>query len=443
MEVFISPLDVILWSLTGAALGLVFSWMPGFHIYNLLALVVLLAPGFIMLNPYAIPYFALGAVIAFSFASSIASTYLSVADESLMLMLFPSQRYLMLGKGHRVVLLYLIGALGGALFLSLFSLTIGIYVMPVIYNLFSPYYTWVLVAVVLFLFLSEWPKEGDREETGISRLLAAWRQILGGVFVFFASGILGFIATYTGLLPVEAAYARLTPLFIGFFGMSWVIRNLLSRRTLPRQDTRDAVETHPTAVMNGIASGVIGGGIAAFFPVITGGMGALIGGHMASGKGDDTFVVSQGAARTVYYVGALFLLFMPTARITRGAVAWLIGGVYTPKTWLEFYYAGLVIILVAAISFITTLYISKAISRLLSVISYVHISLVVAVFLVLLTYLITGPLGILLLAVATALGFTAQVLNTRISYCLGALILPVLLNMTGTSGILLSLLGIG
>ncbi|MFN3268883.1 MAG: hypothetical protein ACK416_06470, partial [Zestosphaera sp.] len=89
------------------------------------------------------------------------------------------------------------------------------------------------------------------------------------------------------------------------------------------------------------------------------------------------------------------------------------------------------------------LYISKAISRLLSVISYVHISLVVAIFLVLLTYLITGPLGILLLTVATALGFTAQVLNTRITYCLGALILPVLLNMTGTSGILLNLLGIG
>ncbi len=443
MEVFISPLDVISWSLIGATLGLVFSWMPGFHIYNLLALVVLLAPGFITYNPYALPYFALGAVVAFSFASSIASTYLSVADESLMLMLFPSQRYLMLGRGHSMVLLYLIGAFGGALFLSLFSLTIGVYVMPVIYNLFSPYYTWILAAVVLFLFLSEWPKEGDREETGIKRLLAAWRQILGGVFVFFASGILGFITTYTGLLPTEAAYARLTPLFIGFFGMSWVIRNLLSRKTLPRQNTKDFVETHPTAVMNGIASGVIGGGIAAFFPVITGGMGALIGGHMASGRGDDTFVVSQGAARVVYYVGALLLLFMPTARITRGAVAWLIGGIYTPKTWLEFYYAGFTIILVAAVSFIATLYISKAVSKLLSIVSYVHVSLVVAVFLVLLTYIITGLTGILLLAVATAIGFTAQAFNTRISYCLGALILPVLLSMTGTSGLLLSLLGIG
>lgn len=90
----------------------------------------------------------------------------------------------------------------------------------------------------------------------------------------------------------------------------------------------------------------------------------------------------------------------------------------------------------------TTLYISKAVSRLLSVISYVYVSLAVAVFLTLLTYLITGPVGILLLVVATALGFTAQVFNTRISYCLGALILPVLLNMTGTSGILPNLLGV-
>ena len=442
LEYFITPLDVILWGLMGSGLGLALSWIPGLHIANLMILVLFATPIFTGGNEYAAPYFALGAVVAFSFMSSIASTYLSVSDESMMLMLFPSQRYLLIGRGHRAILLYCIGAVIGALFLALFMITAGVYVMPVVYNLFSPLYWFALLAVVLFMFLSEWPKEGDLGRTRLEKLWFAWRQILGGLLVFLASGFLGLIATYSGLIKLEVAFARLTPLFIGFFGLPWVLRNIISRRRIPPQDTRDIVETAPSAVVNGAASGIIGGGIAAFFPVITGGMGALIGGHMASSRGDDAFLISQGAARTVYYTGALFFLFHPTMRITRGAVAWLVGGLYTPKTWIEFYYGAALIVLVAGLSLLVTIYMSKAIARLLTRVSYVYISAVIAVFLVILVYYLTGIPGLYLLLAATTVGFAAMVFNTRLSYCLGALILPVLLNVTGYTDTVLSLLGI-
>ncbi|WP_448578511.1 tripartite tricarboxylate transporter permease [Thermosphaera sp.] len=443
MEALVNPVEVLTWGLTGTFLGLLLSWIPGLHIFNLLVLVFALAPGFITSNIYALPYFALGAVVGFSFASSIASTYLSVSDESMMLMLFPSQRYLLAGRGHRAVLLYLIGALIGAVFLAAFMATIGVYAMPVIYNLFSPYYWFILLAIVVFMFMSEYPKEADHGRTPREKLWLAWRQVLGGVLVFFASGILGFIASYSGLLRVEAAYARLTPLFIGFFGFPWVLRNLISKRSIPRQDTRDFVETSPGAVINGSASGIMGGGIAAFFPIITGGMGALVGGHMASSRGDDAFLISQGAARTVYYTGALFFLFHPTMRITRGAVAWLVGGVYTPKTWAEFYVGAAFIILAAALSFAVTLYLSKAVAWLLTRISYVYISAATLAFLVGLVFYLTGPVGVALMLAATSVGFAAMVFNTRLSYCLGSLILPVLANTMGFAGFFFGLLGLG
>jgi putative membrane protein len=442
VEYFITVFDVILWGLMGALLGLALSWIPGLHIANLMILVLYATPLFTGGNEYAAPYFALGAVVAFSFMSSIASTYLSVSDESMMLMLFPSQRYLLVGRGHRAVLLYCIGALIGALSLAVFMTTIGVVVMPIIYNLFSPYYWFALLAVVLFMFLSEWPKESDLGRSGLERLWLAWRQILGGLLVFLASGVLGLYATYSGLIKLEVSFARLTPLFIGFFGLPWVLRNIISRRTLPAQDTRHVVETAPSAVINGATSGIIGGGIAAFFPVITGGMGALIGGHMASSRGDDAFLISQGAARTVYYTGALFFLFHPTMRITRGAVAWLVGGLYTPKAWIEFYYGAALIILVAGASLLGTIYMSKAVAKLLTRVSYAKISAVIAVFLVALVYYLTGFNGLILLAAATAVGFAAMVFNTRLSYCLGALILPVLLNITGYTDEALTLLGI-
>lgn len=439
----VSPVDVIVWSLLGALLGLSVSWIPGLHIVNLIVLITLVSPEVIALNPFAVPYFALGALVAFSFMSAIAATYLSIADDSLMLMLFPSQRYLLMGHGHRAVLLYLIGALGGAVFLVVFGLTIAPIVMPIVFYLFSPYYAWVLAAIVVFMFMSEWPKEGDREPTGARRFMIAWRQILGGLLVFFASGLLGIYVNYTSLIPAERAFARLTPLFIGFFGFSWVIRNIISRVHIPRQDTRNIVETNIRAALGGIGSGILGGGIAAFFPVVTGGMGALVGGHMASTRGDDAFMISQGASRVVYYVGALSLLFVPTSRITRGAVAWIVQGIYTPKTWIEYYYALFAILLVASISFIATMYMSKAVSKLLERVNYVYLSAVIAVFLVILSYLVAGPMGIPLMLAAASVGFAALIFNTRLSYCLGALILPVLLSMTGTLDYILPHLGIG
>jgi len=329
------------------------------------------------------------------------------------------------------------------LFLALFMTTIGVYAMPVIYNLFSPYYWFALLAVVIFMFMSEWPKEADLGRTPREKLWLAWRQILGGLLVFFASGILGFVATYSGLIKLESAFARLTPLFIGFFGVPWVLRNILSKKEIPRQDTRDVVETAPSAIIVGSASGIIGGGIAAFFPIITGGMGALIGGHMASSRGDDTFIISQGAARLVYYTGALYFLFHPTMRVTRGSVAWLVGGLYTPKTWTEFYAGAAVIVFAAGLSFLVTLYLSKAVSKLLSIISYEYISIAVLVFLVGLVLYLTGLPGLLLMIAATTVGFTAMVFNTRLSYCLGSLILPVLANTMGFSGFFFWLLGIG
>ncbi|MEM0199264.1 MAG: tripartite tricarboxylate transporter permease [Desulfurococcaceae archaeon] len=438
-----SPLEVITWSIIGGLIGLAVSWVPGFHIVNLIVVITLLTPEFIASNPYLMPYFALGALVSFAFMSSVSATYLSISDDSLMLMLFPSQRYMLMGYGHRAVLLYLVGAMGGVLFLVIFGLTTAPLVIPVVFNLFSPFYAWVLAAIVLFMFLSEWPKEGDRELTGLRRFLVAWRQLAGGLIVFFASGVLGLYVNYSSIIPAERAFARLTPLFIGFFGFSWVLRNIISRVHVPKQDTRDLMETNLRAVLAGVGSGVLGGGIAAFFPVITGGMGALVSGHMVSSRGDDTFMISQGAARVVYYVGALLLLFTPTARITRGAVAWIVQGIYTPKTWIEYYYALFTVLLVASLSFIATLYMSKAIARLLQYINYVHLSIALSIVLAALSYMVAGVSGVLLMLVASTIGFTALVFNTRLSYCLGALILPVLLSMTGTLDPVLRFLGVG
>ena len=327
--------NILIWSLAGVLFGAAISWIPGFHIFNIMALLVAVFGVGELIPVQAFPFFAVGAIVAYAYVSAISSVYFSVADESAVFLLFPTQRYLLLGRGHEAVLLYLIGAVAGTLVLVLGALFIFPKVLPPIYQATSPYITYFLVAIVLFMFMSEWPKEGDRGKTPLQRLWLAWRQILGGILVFFLSGILGFAVMNTNLLPTTSAYTRLTPMFIGFFGMSWVLLNILSNPPMLPQKLDDKVESSVYNTLKATFGGALGGTIAAVYPIITGGMGALVAGHITSQRGDDAFIISQGVNRVIYYVGAFTLLFLPNLRLTRGAAAWLVSSVYTPKSYAE------------------------------------------------------------------------------------------------------------
>ena len=435
--------DLLLWSFAGVLFGSLISWIPGFHIFNIMALLVAVFGVGELMPVQAFPFFAIGAIVAYAFVSAISSVYFSVADESAVFLLFPTQRYLLLGRGHEAVLLYLIGAVAGTLVLVLGALFVFPKVLPPIYQATSPYITYFLVAIVVFMFMSEWPMEGDRGKTPLQRLWLAWRQILGGIAVFLLSGILGFAVMNTNLLPTTSAYTRLTPMFIGFFGMSWVLLNILSNPPMLPQKLDDKVESSVYNTLKATFGGALGGTIAAVYPIITGGMGALVAGHITSQRGDDAFIISQGVNRVIYYVGAFTLLFLPNLRLTRGAAAWLVSSVYTPKSYAEYLAAIGVILLSAGISFLFTYYLSKLIARSFTVVHIRKLSYIVAVVLVVISYVLTGPMGVVVLFVSTAIGMMAAAFNTRRSYCLGGLVLPVLISMTGHTGEVMHLLGLG
>ncbi len=435
----ITPVEVIEWTLIGTVFGVLISWLPGFHIYNIMGILMIASPVFLGM-PHVFPYFTIGALVAFVYLSIIPSVYLSVADESLILMLFPTQRYLMLGRGHEAVWLALLGAVGGTIILVLVGVLILPYIIQPLYLITTPYISWILLGIIIFMFMSEWPKMGDRERTPLKRLWTAWQQPLGGILVFLSAGILGYFCMNTNLLPVKIAFVRLTPMFLGFFGMPWVLQNIVSRRYIPKQVVEDKVEASRFGVLNGIVAGAFGGFIAAFQPLVTGGLGALVAGHMASSRGDDVFIVSQGANRVLYYVGAFFLLFIPMARLTRGLGAWIVSSIYTPKSWTEFYYAAFAVLLAAGVSFIATIYFSKLMSRIVTSFNYIWISYAVAVGLATIAYVLAGWSGLVVMFVATLIGLAAVVFNTRRSYCLGGLFLPILLSMTGNLSVFAELL---
>ncbi len=144
-------------------------------------------------------------------------------------------------------MLYLIGAVSGTLILVLSALLIFPKVLPPIYQATSPpYITYFLTAIVLFMFMSEWPKEGDRGKTPPSRG-SGWPGSR------YWPGCSSSSSRGGSSLPRDehqppADHERLhelTPMFIGFFGMSWVLLNILSNPPMLEQVPDDRVESSP------------------------------------------------------------------------------------------------------------------------------------------------------------------------------------------------------
>ncbi|MEM1760848.1 MAG: hypothetical protein QXL41_04635, partial [Desulfurococcaceae archaeon] len=104
-------------------------------------------------------------------------------------------------------------------------------------------------------------------------------------------------------------------------------------------------------------------------------------------------------------------------------------------------YAIFIILLASGIAALFTIFLSKFIASSIHRISYKALSIGLVTYLTLITYVITGFNGVLLMIIATFIGLATILFNTRRSYPLAVLIVPVLASWTGTVEFWLKLIG--
>jgi TctA family transporter len=109
----------------------------------------------------------------------------------------------------------------------------------------------------------------------------------------------------------------------------------------------------------------------------------------------------NGAVLTILQVMAV----KPAGIIALAAVALVAGGL---ATWLA-------------------LAVTRVFGRLLSLVDYRKVAIAVMAFVAVLVLLLTGPLGLLALAVSTAVGLVAGASGSAKNHAMGCLILPVML----------------
>jgi putative membrane protein len=418
------------------------SCIPALHIYNVAGFVILLAPKIEGVVPgEVLAMFMLGLVVGYAIGNTIPSIFFGAPDESTIFIVLPGQKYLMERRGFEASVLAGVGALGGLLVLLCLSPLLPM-VFPVVRTVVGPHLHWILGAISLFMLMSEWPKGSDRGRTRLARFVDAWRSPAVGLLTFLLSGLLGLILFYSNLVPTEVAFQNLLPAFVGLFAIPWVLQNLISQARMPEQQTSRSVDLSAGLIARGVGAGALGGIFAAFFPAVTGGIGGFLAGHATAQRDDRLFIVSQGASKLVYYVGAFLFFFVPGLHLTRGGMASMLSILYTPYTPAIYWVAVSAILLSGTLAFLMLLWLSRLASRLVTAVDYRRISAATLVLLAGVVLGVTGWGGLLIAVVATGIGLLPVMWGSRRMNCMGVLLLPLTLSMAGLGTTVATWLGL-
>ncbi|MGE4488728.1 MAG: tripartite tricarboxylate transporter permease [Kiritimatiellales bacterium] len=432
--------------LAGTVLSCLLAILPGLHIYNVMGLAALFlyslqGSGLASMPEVYIP-FMIGLVTGWSVLNTIPSVLLGAPDESAIFTVLPGQKYLMTGRGYEGTMMIGAGSLAGIFMLVFIIGPFAPKYLPVARYVLGPHMHWILWVIITFILMTEWPKGGNWGPAGWRKFFDAWSTLGAGLLTFLLSGLLGFLLLYRAPVDIDNAFQNIMPAFVGLFAVPWCLLNAVSGAEVPRQYLRDTLNINGDLLLRSSVAGGIGGGFAAFFPVVTGGVGGLLAGHATAQRDERVFLMSQGVSKVVYYVGALMLFFVPGLYLTRGGGAWIVKGLYTPRTWGDWYLALGSIALSGGISFLMMSPLTKWTLKLMKKVDYRLISVFALGIIVLLVFSITSWIGLFIMVVGAGIGLIPVLFGSRRLNCLGVLLLPIACNMSGIGEPIAAFLGL-
>ena len=417
--------------LAGTLLGALIALIPGLHVFNLAGIALLLSTqGQWPFGPAALAFLLVGLVVGWAVVNVVPSVFLFAPDEASAAVVLPATKMLLRGQGAEAAMLIGAGTLGGLLGLVALAPFLEDTLRP-IRAIIQPHIAWMLVTVIVFMVLGEWPRIDNTIRTPLGRLAAAWAYLGAGLLTFVLSGVLGLVLMYRSPIELRFSFQNLLPAFVGLFAIPGLIQVIIFGTRLPPQQPATLTDFTPTEWMRGTLTGMAGGLFASILPVVSGGIGGLLAGHATSKYDDRLFLISQGASKIGYYVGSLLLLFVPGVALVRGGMSWMLSSLYMPVGPRMYWLAVAVVALCGAVAFALLMGCIKLAVRLTGRVNTQGLAILSVLMASAVTYSFTSGNGLIVMGVGTAIGLIPVLAGGRRMNALGVILLPITLNVIG------------
>jgi putative membrane protein len=399
-------IEILLGTLIGVLLGTISGIIPGVHSNTLAGVLLSLQVAFLsFFSPLVLAGAMFGALITHTFVDSIPSTFLGIPDADTSLAVLPAHALCLEGNGEEAVRIAALGS-ACAIVIAVPLSIICFFLLPAL----QPYFDWwigiLLISTMGYMIVtSECP---------------GWALAL-----FCGSGILGIFSLRYAFLSwhtLAGSSAILMPLLTGLFGISVLLT--ASQGTMPEQHFQ-GIRMEDRTIMKYSLVGTFAGVAVGWLPGLsTASANSVLASLIGYERNRRTYILATSAANTSNAFIGLAALFA-LSRMRNGVMV-AISELPLP-TMSELTIIG---VLAACAAYGITVVLSRSASRLNGIDGRL-LNHAVIVFIVILCSILTGPFGVVILILATALGLVPHLVNIPRVFCMGAIIMPVILYSFG------------
>jgi len=396
---------ILLALLFGCLAGIVTGLTPGIHVNTVAALVL---AGLPFLSTHfsliALGVFLVTMVIVHTFLDFIPSIFLGAPDEGeTALSVLPGHKLLLEGQGYKALKLTVVGAIG-AFLVGLVALPLFFILVKYGYQYLSLFIAPIIIIFSAFFILTE----------------KKLKQKIWALLVFLLSGVLGLLVLNT--LPIQEP---LFPLLAGLFGISTLVISMFSHTKIVEQKIDKTVSIGGKQNLWNYIKANICCAIMSVLPALGGAQATILAQALSKKKSGEDFLVMVGGINVVSSLFVLSTLYL-LGKARTGVIAVM-------KQFLELDFSGFSILLAASIaavgiSIILTLYLGRFFANRISKVNYRKLSLVIIAFICILIALFSGPAGLFVLSISTAIGLIAPRVGIKRIHAMGSLAFPTFIN---------------
>ena len=403
-------IEILLGTLIGVLLGTISGIIPGVHANTLAGVLLSLQVALLsFFGPLVLAGAMFAALITHTFVDSIPSTFLGIPDADTSLAVLPAHALCLEGNGEEAVRISALGS-ACAMVIAVPLSIICFFLLPAL----QPYFDWWIGILLI---------------TTMGYMIVTSESPGWALGLFCVSGVLGIFSLHYAFLSwhtLPGTGAILMPLLTGLFGISVLLT--ASQGKMPEQHFR-GIRMDGRTIMKYSVAGTFAGVAVGWLPGLsTASANSVLASLIGYEKNRRTYILATSAANTSNAFIGLAALFA-LSRMRNGVMV-AISELPLP-TMSELTLIG---ILAACAAYGITVVLSRSASLLNGIDGRLLNHSVIA-FIVILCITLTGPFGVVILILATALGLVPYLVNVPRVFCMGAIILPVILYSFGSAGI--------